>query len=776
MSAQEAGSLMRTQAVGYARAGWRVIPCWTIRDGVCACGNPHCQAPGKHPLIKLGKGMAAASADVEVVEGWWGRWPDANIAVTLGVAGSGVIVVDLDIKQDEDGEFELEQWAASYGVDLPDTLEARTGSGGKHLFYALPSGSLPVHNVVGFLPAVDVRADGGYVMVPPSAHKSGAGYTWLTALAPAPVPAELLAAIRTARSKPGRSGAVSGEQPAYDYREACRTGPRLGWRDHFFNARAFELRKADWSKADASADLRRLWEAAEQRPGDEYPWEAVVSKLERVWLEVEPDEQPDWEPVTDAVSSDRTELDTDVGNAERFARLWSDQMRWTQEASWLAWDGVVWRSDAEARALQLGKQTVKQLFRDAALMSGDTRDRWLAWAKKSEGKARIESMVSLARVDERILEPLAAFDQQPDLLPLEGGCLDLVSGSLRELNREDKLTLRSYVRYDPDARSERLEAYLHAVTGGDLELLAYLQRAAGYTLTGWTTEEVLFLLYGPKGSGKSTFLDALQTAVGEYSMYTQPDTLMRQRGVSAAPRDELAAMRGKRLVVTTEPEEGARWAESLIKQLTGGDKVAARHLYRARFEYTPQFKLWVAANTAPRAHDDAIWRRMRRVPFPRTVPPEEQDHGLKLALKDAASEEARAFLAWAVAGALAWRRGGLGTSGIVELDTADYREEQDRFGRFMAETLEVLEVPPEIVGGSPDRWQVPDWQGFTPEWTCGSRELYATYVGWCAQEGEHPMTQTAFSQKLKERGLLKAPVRVRPISWYGVRVAREVVV
>lgn len=742
-------SALKKAALSYAESGWRVIPIYWTTSGRCACGNPFCTAPGKHPLIKAGSKMANASSDPAQVREWWTRWPDANIAVALG-PGTGLFVIDLDIGDETDGFVELNGWAEANGVELPETLESETGSGGRHLFYIWPGG---IKNATGWLPEVDIKAEGGYVLVAPSSHVSGGVYRWRNQIAAAPVAEPLLGHLRGARTTArGRASQDGQPAPAYDYREACRTGPGIGARDHFFNARAFELRRSDWSYQDALNELRRHWENTEQPPGDEWPWDAVIAKLDRVWEEVDPEPLPDWDP-TAAAGPDETApkpppdtKDTDVGNAKRFATEHHEVVKYTSQLDWLVWDGTRWATDELGQHRELAKQTVATMFTFAARQQGEDRERWLAWAKTSESRQRIEAMVNLSRTDPLIVASVHDFDRDHMLLAVENGTLDLRTGELREHRREDMITRRSRVTFDPAATSDIFTSYLRSITQGDEDLQRYLQRAAGYTLTGLTVEEVFFMIYGPKGSGKSTFVDGMLTILGDLAMTTQGDTLMHMRG-SQAPKDELASMLGARMVATVEIEEGQRFAEALVKQLTGGDKIAARQLYKTRFEFTPTFKLWIATNHAPRAYDDALWRRIKRVPFPVEVPKAQQDMRIKAQMKDPTSEVARAFLAWAVRGCTDWQASGLGTCLVVEEDTLEYREEQDKFATFLDERCDVSD----------------------PLTQTTSRALYASYVEWCADNGERPMTSTAFGIKLKERGFAKAR-SVRPISWVGIRL------
>lgn len=320
-------------ALTYARAGLPVFPAFGVTPaGACECGDAACDRPAKHPRVRWTR--EATVSEGEVVS-WWARWPTANIGLPTGAA-SGLIVIDLDLAElevagddgtprlvVEDGEAELSQvlerelgegWDVRRLREL--TLVSRTGSGGTHLFLRDPAG---VGAVTRWLPAVDLRGDGGYVLLPPSRHASGGAYEWQTELSPWVPDARLAGQLRLARGSAaparGANGRVSLSEHGEDgvsvgYREAKRHGPGEGERDEFFNKYAFELRKRGIERKRAIAELRRVWELtpgggapSTRVPPRPYRWETVLEKLKRVWETVEAD--PDavaLEPVADELA------------------------------------------------------------------------------------------------------------------------------------------------------------------------------------------------------------------------------------------------------------------------------------------------------------------------------------------------------------------------------------------------------------------------------------------------------------------------------------------
>jgi len=260
---------------------------------------------------------------------------------------------------------------------------------------------------------------------------------------------------------------------------------------------------------------------------------------------------------------------------------------------------------------------------------------------------------------------------------------------------------------------------------GDGELIRFVQKALGYSLTGSTQEQCLFMLYGAGANGKSTLIQTTSTLLGDYSRQTPTETLLVQRGDGV--RNDLARLQGARFVSAVEVEGGRRLAEVLVKPLTGGDTITARFLYGEHFEFQPMFKLWLAVNHKPgvQGTDHAIWRRIHLLPFTVTIPVGEQDKRLAEKLQG----ELPGILRWAVEGCLAWQREGLEPPAEVKRATGDYRAEMDVIAAFIQDCC--------VLG---DEREV------------SSKALYEEYTGWCTQMGESPVSQKALATALQERG------------------------
>jgi putative DNA primase/helicase len=262
--------------------------------------------------------------------------------------------------------------------------------------------------------------------------------------------------------------------------------------------------------------------------------------------------------------------------------------------------------------------------------------------------------------------------------------------------------------------------------GGNDELILFLQRAIGYSLTGETVEQCLFILHGNGANGKSTFLETMARLLGDgYAAGTPTETIMLKRFDGGIPND-IARLKGARFVNVNEVEQGRRMAESKVKQMTGGDTITARFMRGEFFDFIPEYKLWIRANHKPEitGTDNAIWRRIRLIPFEVEIPQAEQDPYLM----DKLTGEYDGILTWAINGCLLWQQDRLNPPQAVTKATADYREEMDTVGHFLTERTEAVN----------------QYTAF--------KAIYTAYSAWCDENSEHPIKQKAFSQALIERG------------------------
>ncbi|WP_245959530.1 phage/plasmid primase, P4 family [Neobacillus piezotolerans] len=424
---------------------------------------------------------------------------------------------------------------------------------------------------------------------------------------------------------------------------------------------------------------------------------------------------------------------TDLGNAERLVFRHGSDIRFNSTfGKWYLWDGKRWNEDKVGRILQLAKETVRAIYDEAAKAEDpDTRKSLAEHAVRSESRARIESMVSLAKTEVPTLPE--EMDNDIWLFNCENGVIDLKTGVLKPHDRNLMMTKKSSVAYDSKAECPTWLKFLSDIfqdENGKVkhDTINFLQKAVGYSLTGSTREQVLFFLYGTGRNGKSTYMNVIKDILGDYGKQTNADTFTVKK--SDRVNNDIAALKGARMVAATESEEGARLAESLVKQLTGGEPVQARFLHQEYFEYVPQFKIFFTTNHKPviRGNDEGIWRRIRLIPFTVTIPNEKLDKDLPEKLRN----EMPGILKWMVEGCLKWQKEGLGVPQEVEEATNSYRDEMDTLGNFITDVC-VLH----------------------PNVKTLAAELYRQYGYWCQDNGEFEITKQKFNRKLEERGFKK---------------------
>jgi putative DNA primase/helicase len=319
------------------------------------------------------------------------------------------------------------------------------------------------------------------------------------------------------------------------------------------------------------------------------------------------------------------------------------------------------------------------------------------------------------------------FDKNEHIIACRNGILDLKTGDMRPFKDDDLVTKNTYVKYDPSFVLPEWDKFLHDATQGDRRLQEYLQRAAGYTLTGLIREECFFIISGPPASGKSTFIDAIYTSLGTYAMTSQSEVFMYRRGKDAAS-NEIARLVGARLVAVSEIREGDTFNETLVKQITGGDMVSARLLYKDTFEFRPQFKLWIATNHDPSAQDQAMMRRIKKIQFDHVIPHALRDPHLKTMLKDP-EVGGRAVLAWAARGAQMYYTDGLQEPASVTMAVHDYSKNNDVFGLFISESFDTVDGGYVLLTAA-----------------------YAQHQMWSLMNGERHLRRPQFKQRMVDRG------------------------
>lgn len=817
-------------ARSYVERGWYVFvlgedkqplpncPRCPSHNGRDAAGNRHdaeaCTCLTCH-------GFYAATRDVTRVEEMLRRHPGGLLAVRTG-APSGIVVIDAEGESKPrplgtpSGVEVLEHWDEYVSdVTLPKTLTQRTTSGGFHLVYAVPDG-IRVRSRNRVLPSVDVKGDGGYVALPPSGERR-----WLDPDVPVARPGddlvEWLLTVRGHRHGE-QNGTRTGDRPdGYDAGELSREGATAGVRDEYFNDVAFRLRKAGVPRDLAERSLRAAWEKTEQPAGDEYDWEHVVAKMDRIWDTVDPDGNVPpappphvpssngvrpLRPVRDAsppagdagddrgndASDDDTDMPiddagdhasvpddargpaligtgpenphrtTDRANGIEISRFLDRKALWVPEGrvgwQWYVWDGRRWIADKERVTMLLVGEYTDQLRR---LATSGTLPREEAESLMTRA-GRVENAGGL-RAALTFAEPLVAksvteFDTDPWVLNCPNGVLDLRTGELRNHHPDDLLTRLCPTPYDPDARDEVWERVLREALENDVDRMRVLARFAGYTLTGLTSEKKFLILSGPANTGKSTVAEALYYTLGDVSMGGYATTW--DADVVQASQQ---VNRGEKL----SKSRPARMV--LVGELAKGARMADNFVKQLTGGDTMDAKALYESSFSFRPQSK-LWMATNYIPasadpalhdrmhpLPFVHVPAVKDRSIKRHLEEDEGAH-RAILAWAVRSCVQWQRArSLGETPWRDGMMAEFIRSSDHLQDFIEQRLVRVD----------DSWHV----------SATVDEVYTAYSFWAAENVRNPLLKRKFCKALDERSFRRArgPHNVTPTKWIGWQVS-----
>ncbi len=665
-----------------------------------------CMRNKKNPLTA--NGFKDASSDEQVINGWWDKYPGANIGLPTGKVNN-LVVVDVDVKNDAGGMDSLQQLLEECGEF--DTKVVRTPSGGLHYYFSYPQDEEIIKCRTNLRPGIDIRADGGYVVAPGSSIDGNAYEFEDKDKKIAELPQKLLE-ILTNKSISVSDFTTPVSEVIY--------GVEQGSRNNSIFKFASRLRGMDLPYEEAK---NKVIVAARNCTPALSDSEAIRC-LDSAW-KFEPDKL------------DTDKHLTELGNAKRLTEQHGDDIRYVTEfKKWLYWDGMRWCFDEDGHTYRLTKDTVLSIYEEATKENDMNRRRDISQhAMKSESRYAIDAAVKLAETEAGIPISQSQLDQDNLLLGVNNGVVNLRTGGLLLNNKKDFITQKAFVDYMPEAKCPLWMSFLEQVTNNDQGLVDYLKRIVGYSLTGNTSEQILFFFHGFGSNGKGVFIDTIETLMGDYAKKTSVTTLM-SKGKTGAD-DNLARLRGSRYVTTTETEEYTMFNESLLKTLTGEDIITARKLYGNTFQYKPSFKLWIVGNHKPfiKGDDYGIWRRIRLIPFEVTITKEERDGKLREKLKT----ELPGILNWAIEGCIQWQEEGLITPQKVENATKEYKSDMDIIKSWMDDCCD------------------PGADAYSES---TARELYDSFRQWSQDNGErYVMNQRQFSMKLQEHGFEKKHTR-----------------
>jgi len=445
---------------------------------------------------------------------------------------------------------------------------------------------------------------------------------------------------------------------------------------------------------------------------------------------------------------------TDHGNAQAFAHYFAGQLKFCPEnQSWFRWNGNVWEFGGEAAARQLFVESLQK--RKAALTerleddrAEDRRKKLLGFLTGSENNAKTVAALTCARSLPEFMIHIGEFDKDLMRLTVANGEIDLRTGAFAPARPEHYATCHTPVEFVEGAEAPMWESALRAIFRDDEQLLRFFQKCVGYSLTGDVSEQVMFVCVGEGANGKSTVLEVVKALLGHYGAST-PFLTFDAKSKNEQTND-LARLKGKRFVSIVETDEDSYLAEAKVKLATGGEALTCRYLHKEFFEYTPQYKIWMATNRAPqiKGTDHGIRRRLLLIPFNKRFEGSERVAGLK----DLLLKELPGILNWALRGLKMWQEEGLRANlpEVILAATEEYKQENDMIDTWM---LERVEKAPETV-------------------KIRATDFYTSYAEFMKLAGVRPKGIVTWGKDMKSRGVMK----VRDAKGYcyvGVKLAES---
>lgn len=665
---------------------------------------------------------------------------------------SNLVVVDLD-------DDEARAWASEQGLATGPVVA--TGKGWHHYFSA--DGNADLVKIIKFAGHnMDVLTKGGMVLAPGSRHPNGGVYEWIDSTEPlVPLPGWI--------RKGGRQ-AQAGASP-----EAVRTN--VGKNDETPEAAVIHMAHGAMptvTEGGRNDQMHKVAAAARGKEGLEY--NEIVARLIEENERICSPPLPQSELETIARSAMRYDAGmkrysvTDEGNLMRLIDILDGNLRYVSNAGmWIAWNGKQWVEESELMIQYLARRSNAMILGEIKnpSLDADERKALMKHYNRSMSHGRIDSVAKMAKADPNLWIDATELDSDPFLFNCPNGTLDLRTGKLRAHSREDFITRMGKVDFKAELMDVPFDdlmksSWIRFCRGmfSDYETremedgtIEYFQRLMGYWLTGNTKEQKWFLWRGTGANGKSTTTKVLSRIFGDYAIYLDVKSFMKQGRNSEA---NMARARGMRLVMTSEPSPGSQLDETLMKTATGGGAVEARFLYQKPFAYVPTWKIMMEANSRPQVSggDEGNYRRIQELDFRGNFmqwPSErsEQYHyGFSRSIDSDLSAEIEMIFAWMVAGCLKWWKGGLQAPKRVEHASTQYREEMDTIQSFLA-----------------------DVAIRSRHYKVSSKELNECYRLWAIANGEDPERSARWlSFRLTEKGMEKTTIQKGVRGYSGMMI------
>ena len=424
---------------------------------------------------------------------------------------------------------------------------------------------------------------------------------------------------------------------------------------------------------------------------------------------------------------------TDRTNKILFLNVYGDSIRYCYNLKkFLIWNGTCWEFDNDGVVRQLVFDFSPKMYRAGLFM--DDEQMQIEYEKnvlRMESVQKMNYLYNYLQAAKEINIKPSELDLDRYLFNAEKKTIKLKNGEAYEPKQDDLLTKKSLFVYDKEAKCPTWEMFLMQIFNNDLDLIHFVQKAFGYTLSGDVSEQCMFILFGSGANGKSTLLNVIQNLFGDYAVSTITDTFMKK---NSEQTNDLARLKNARLVIASEAEENKPMSESLIKQITGGDKISARFLYGEYFDFFPTFKIFMATNHKPKISggDNGIWRRIKLIPFTVSIPEEKRDRYLTEKLM----EENSGILNWLLEGFRMWEKEGLHEPDSVREANEEYRFDMDIVENFITDCLDIdASLQERVLNG----------------------ELFETFRKWCEKNNETVLSQRKFTSKLKEKNYEQFP-------------------
>lgn len=512
-----------------------------------------------------------------------------------------------------------------------------------------------------------------------------------------------------------------------------------------------DLWKGEWNghfPSQSEADFHLCCLLAEALDGDEQQIDSLFRRsglFRAKWDEVRGEDTYGHVTIRKALQALKTGFNlTDLGNAKRFAHAHGAQVRFAG-GMWFVWDGKRFAPD-ETEAVNRLAATVPADVRTEATVDVRRRKALLKWAERSESRGTIEATLQLARTLKPIRIRVDDLDAADYLLNTQNCTVDIRSGDVKHHDPNDQLTkITAAPITDISVNTTSWASFLAEVLP-DPDLREYVQTAVGYSLSGDVSEQIFFFLHGVGSNGKSTFLNTIARALGDYARFIASDVLMATRGEQHPTG--IMDLRGVRMAIASELDEGKRFNEALLKTVTGGERLSARRMREDFVQFRSTAKIWVAGNHKPtiRGTDAGIWRRVRLIPFAVVIPDDRRDRDLEKRL----AKRIDAVLAWAVEGARKWTECGMPKANAVDDATKNYREDMDDVGRFVSDCI------------------VRDARSKTLY-----REVYQEYVRWAAERNLFVLPDRKFAERLTEHGFERDRRTDNKTFWLQLKLVRD---